>query len=104
LGPELNQLDASLIPADPSATFTERDDTIRSVKAALCAWLDGSECFESRLTAGDPIMTTVLRELVASGVLSQFPILDAYQRCEARPAFGRAQEARMQPFRENAPA
>jgi glutathione S-transferase len=73
--------------------------------AALGAWLDGKEYLEGRFTAGDLMMTTVLRELVDSGVLSRFPILDAYRRrCEARPAFGRALEAQMQPFRENVPA
>ncbi len=73
--------------------------------AALSAWLAGKDHLEGRFTAGDLIMTTVLRELVDSGALSRFPILDAYRRrCEARPAFGRALEAQMKPFRENAPA
>jgi glutathione S-transferase len=73
--------------------------------SALAAWLDGKEYLEGRFTAGDIIMTTVLRELVDSGVLHRFPILDAYRRrCEARPAFGRALAAQMQVFRENAPA
>jgi glutathione S-transferase len=71
---------------------------------ALSAWLDGKEYLDDRFTAGDLIMTTVLRELVDTGVLSRFPNLDAYhRRCEARPAFGRALEAQMRPFRENAP-
>jgi glutathione S-transferase len=73
--------------------------------AALGAWLDGKEYLEGRFTAGDLIMTTVLRELAPSGALERFPILDAYRRrCEARPAFGRALAAQMQPFGENAPA
>jgi glutathione S-transferase len=72
---------------------------------ALCAWLDGKTYLESRFTAGDLMMATVLRELTRSGVLANFPVLDAYlRRCEARPAFTRALEAQMQPFRENAPA
>jgi len=72
--------------------------------AALNAWLGGKDFLEGRFTAGDLIMTTVLRELVDCGALLQFPNLDGYrQRCEARPAFGRALEAQMQPFRENAP-
>lgn len=50
-------------------------------------------------------MTTVLRELVDSGILARYPSLDAYRRRgEARPAFGRALEAQMKVFRENAPA
>jgi glutathione S-transferase len=72
---------------------------------ALAACLDGKEYVEGRFTAGDLIMTTVLRELVESRTLERFPGLDAYRRrCEARPAFGRAMEAQMRPFRENAPA
>jgi glutathione S-transferase len=73
--------------------------------AALSASLGGKEYLEGRFAAGDIVMTTVPHELVDCGALSQFPILDAYRRrCEARPAFGRALEAQMQPFRENAPA
>jgi glutathione S-transferase len=73
--------------------------------AALSASLGGKEYLEGRFTAGDIVMTTVLRELVDCGALAQFPNLDAYRRrCEARPAFGRALAAQMQPFRENAPA
>jgi len=73
--------------------------------AALSVWLDGKDYLEGRFTAGDLMMTTVLRELGDSGVLTRFPTLDAYvRRCEARPAFGRALNAQMQAFRENAPA
>jgi glutathione S-transferase len=72
---------------------------------ALGAWLDGRDYLESGFTAGDIIMTTVLRELVDCGVLARHPILDQYRRrCEARPAFGRALEAQMRTFREHAPA
>lgn len=71
----------------------------------LAAWLGDKEYLEGRFTAGDLIMTTVLRELVDCGALARFPALDRHrQRCEARPAFGRALEAQMRPFRENAPA
>ncbi|HEX4196020.1 MAG TPA: glutathione S-transferase family protein [Caulobacteraceae bacterium] len=71
----------------------------------LSAWLDGKDYLEGRFTAGDLVMAMVLRELVESGVLARFPVLEAYtRRCEARPAFARALEAQMQTFRENAPA
>jgi glutathione S-transferase len=73
--------------------------------AALGTWLGGNDYLEGRFTAGDLMMTTVLRELVDGGALARFPALDAYRRrCEARPAFGRAMEAQMRTFRENAPA
>jgi glutathione S-transferase len=71
---------------------------------ALAAALGDKEYFETRFTAGDLIMTTVLRELVESGLLGRFPSLDAHRhRCEARPAFSRALEAQLQVYRENAP-
>ena len=58
-----------------------------------------------RFTAGDLIMTTVLRDLGGTGVLDAFPSLDRYRRRhEARPAFGRALEAQLAAFREHAPA
>ena len=73
--------------------------------AALDAWLGVKDYLEDRFTAGDLIMTTVLRELVDCGALARFPALDAYrQRCEARPAFGRAMKGQMQTFLENEPA
>ena len=78
--------------------------TLKQRLSALSTWLGGRDHLEDRFTAGDLVMTTVLRELVDCGVLSQFPALDAYRcRCEARPAFGRALEFHLQPFRENAP-
>lgn len=70
----------------------------------LSTWLDGRDYLEERFTAGDLMMTTVLRNLSGDATLARFPVLDRYrQRCEARPAFGRAMEAQMRPFRENTP-
>lgn len=72
---------------------------------ALSAYLGDKDYLEGRFTAGDLMMAAVIRELVDCGVLGRYPNLDAYRRrCEARPAFGRAMEAQMKPFRENAPA
>jgi hypothetical protein len=39
---------------------------------APSAWLDGQKYPEGRFTAGDLIMTTVLRELAGSGTLSPY--------------------------------
>ena len=73
--------------------------------SALSDWLGGKDYLEGGFTAGDLVMTTVLRDLVDSGVLARYPILDAYRRrCEGRPAFGRALEAQLKVFRDNAPA
>lgn len=71
--------------------------------AAVSDWLDGKSYLETRFTAGDLIMATVLRE-VNEEVLSRFPSLTDYrERCLSRPAFGRALEAQLETFRDNAP-
>jgi len=72
--------------------------------ADVSVWLGEGDYLEGRFTAGDLMMTCVLRELVPSGVLARFANLDALRaRCEARPAFGRAFEAQMAAYREHAP-
>ena len=92
--------------SDAGADLRRRLDAVLSARlAALSVWLGDKAYLEGRFTAGDLVMTTVLRELVDCGVLSRFPALDAFRRrCEARPTFVRALDAQMQPFRENAPA
>lgn len=71
---------------------------------ALAAWLGTRDYLETRFTAGDLMMTTVLRELVDAGPLARFPTLDGYrQRCEARPAFAKALASQLATFAENAP-
>jgi glutathione S-transferase len=71
----------------------------------LSDWLGDKPYLEGRFTAGDLIMATVLREIDRTELLSKYPNLDAYlDRCTARPAFKRAMEAQLQPFRENEPA
>lgn len=71
---------------------------------ALAAWLGAKSHLEDRFTAGDLMMTTVLRELVASGTLARFPTLDAYRRrCEARLAFEKALASQLATFAANEP-
>ncbi|MGH6987167.1 MAG: glutathione S-transferase family protein [Caulobacteraceae bacterium] len=80
------------------------EEAVTERLTALAAWLGDKPHLEGRFTAADILMTTVLRELVESGMLVRFPTLDAYRaRCEARPAFGRALEAQLSTFRNNAP-
>ncbi|RYG11155.1 MAG: glutathione S-transferase family protein [Caulobacteraceae bacterium] len=56
---------------------------------------------DDRFSAADIIMTHVLRDLRHTDILADYPKLTAYvARAEARPAFQRALEAQMQPFRE----
>ena len=66
--------------------------------------LGDKEWLEDRFTAGDLLMVTVLRILEGDPLYADFPTLAAYiDRGTARPAFARALEAQLKPFRENAP-
>lgn len=71
----------------------------RTRLAALSDWLGDRDYLEQRFTAGDLMMTTVLRVLRHTDLVAEHANLRDYQaRCEARPAFGRALAAQMQPF------
>ena len=66
--------------------------------------LNGRDYLEDRFTAGDLMMSTVLRILRSTNVLDEFPNLDAYRaRCEARPAFQKALEAQMAIYPKHSP-
>jgi glutathione S-transferase len=68
-------------------------------------WLEGREYLEDRFTAADLLMTTVLRTLRHSNLVTKNSTLHAYQhRCEARPAFQKALKDHMASFVANAPA
>ncbi len=71
----------------------------------VAARLDRHEYLEADgFTAGDLLMTSVLRILRHTDLVAKRPALEAYRlRCEARPAFERALEAQLAPFKENAP-
>jgi len=65
----------------------------------LAESLGTKEYLEDRFSAGDLMMTTVLRLLRHTPLVGQEPRLAAYQaRCEARPAFKRALAAQMGDF------
>lgn len=79
-------------------------DAVKARLTSLSDWLDGRDYLEGRFTAGDLLMTTVLRILRHTDLVSQMPVLEAYcRRCEARPAFQKAMADHMAPFAENAP-
>jgi glutathione S-transferase len=62
---------------------------------------ESREWLEERFTAGDLMMTTVLRVIGHAGLVACFPRVAAYQaRTEARPAFGRALAAQLAAFKE----
>ena len=81
-----------------AVAFVER--RLASLSRALGdkPFLDGE-----RFTAGDLMMTTVLRILSHTDIVAREPRLGAYlDRCTARPAFKRALEAQLQDFKRAA--
>ena len=72
---------------------------------AVAAALADREYLEKQFSGADVLMTTVLRLLRHTTVVSDIPVLAAYQaRCEARPSFKRALAAQLAPFERYAPA
>jgi len=71
---------------------------------ALAAALADREYFEQQFSGADLLMTTVLRFIRHTTLVSDIPVLAAYQaRCEARPAFKRALAAQLATFERYAP-
>ncbi|HSC19157.1 MAG TPA: glutathione S-transferase family protein [Rhizomicrobium sp.] len=69
--------------------------------AQLSQRLAKREYLEDRFTAGDLMMSNVLRILRDTDVLAAFPNLAAYRaRCEARPAFQRALTGQLGDFEQ----
>jgi glutathione S-transferase len=80
-------------------------EMVESRLAVLAKRLGGRDYLEDRFTAGDLLMTTVLRILRETDLVAEHPALDAYlRRCEARPAFQKALADQMAPFAAHAPA
>lgn len=74
-------------------------EMVRSRLQRVSDWLGESDYLEDRFTAGDLIMTTVLRNLRHTNLVAEFPNLAAYvARCEERPAFQRALHAQLAGF------
>ena len=100
--------DIDLFNADEDWAKARRPAVVAAIEAkldALAAWLGDRPFLEDRFTAGDLMMTTVLRELRQTDLVAKRPTLAAYQaRCEARPAFVKALADQLAPFAENAPA
>jgi glutathione S-transferase len=88
-----------LFYADQAWAKQRRPDAEKNVKqrlGALAARLGEREYLDGRFTAGDLMMTTVLRILRHTELIEAEPNLKAYQtRCEARPAFQKALAAQL---------
>ncbi len=78
---------------------------VRERLADLATWLGDRPWLEGdRFTAGDLMMTTVLRILRHTDLVDADPVLGPYKaRCEARPAFVRALKAQLDTFAANEP-
>jgi glutathione S-transferase len=81
------------------------EQAVRTRLGRLSTWLGERDHLEGRFTAGDLMMTTMLRILRRTDIVTSFANLARYQaRCEARPAFQRALEAQLAVFRTHRPA
>ncbi|MBX3499045.1 MAG: glutathione S-transferase family protein [Alphaproteobacteria bacterium] len=81
------------------------EQNVRTRLGRLSAWLGERDHLEERFTAGDLMMTTMLRILRHTDIVAGFPNLARYQaRCEARPAFQRALDAQIAAFKAHQPA
>ncbi|MBV8684727.1 MAG: glutathione S-transferase C-terminal domain-containing protein, partial [Caulobacteraceae bacterium] len=93
---------ATLLEGD-KAWHAERmpmlEDRVRERLDQLSRRLGDSEWLDDEFSAGDIVMVTVLRRLMGSGLLEEYPNLSAYvARGEARPAFKRAFEDQLAVF------
>lgn len=80
-------------------------ETVRKRLGQLSIWLGERDHLEQRFTAGDLMMTTMLRILRHTDIVKSFANLARYQaRCEARPAFQRALDAQLAVFKAHQPA
>jgi glutathione S-transferase len=72
--------------------------------AALSECLVGRDYLLGRFTAADILMTTVLRFIRHTDLLTRFPLLETYvKRCEERPAFLAALRKQLAGYAHNEP-
>ena len=104
--PIQNLAELDLFHADEEWAKLRRPAAVEAARVRLemlSSWLDGRDYLEGRFTAGDLLMTTVLRILRHTDLVAEIPVLEAYRlRCEARPAFQKALADHMAPFAEYA--
>ena len=91
-----------LFHAGEAWASTRRPMALEAVQKRLAPLEDrlgGRDYLEGRFTAGDLLMTTVLRILRHTDIVSARPAMKAYrERCEARPAFRKAMADHLRPF------
>ena len=92
----------------PEGAMDMRASVLQRIQGRLdsvAAFLgDREHLIDDRFSAADLLMTTVLRMLRNTDLVTKMPTLQAYQqRCEARPAFRKALEAQLATFAANRP-
>ena len=104
----LNLAFIDLFAADQEWAKGRRPGAIEMVEKRLddlAVWLGDRDYLETRFTAADLLMTSVLRILRHTDLVERRPALHRYQqRCEARPAFQKALADQLAPFTANASA
>jgi glutathione S-transferase len=81
------------------------EDRVRVRLDQLSRRLGSAEWLDGAFSAGDLMMVLVLRRLEGTGLLAEYPSLEAYvARAQARPAYQRAFEAQRAVFTGKRPA
>jgi glutathione S-transferase len=93
--PPIVELSMATILERDKSWFAERlpmlRERVRTRLDQLSARLGDADWLDGGFSAGDLMMVTVLRRLNSSGILKDYPALQAYlARAEARPAYERA--------------
>lgn len=88
------------------ARRSEAEAFVKRRLTELASYLAGDDYLTAgRFTAADLLMTTVLRNLRHTDLVTADPVLGKYlRRCEARPAFQKALADQMATFEKYAPA
>jgi len=97
-----NLAEIDLFRAQEAWVPLRRPQVVEAVQKRLTAvenWLGSRDYLEDRFTAADLMMTSVLRVLRHTDIVSERPKLKAYQeRCEGRVAFKKAMADHLKPF------
>ena len=107
--PPIVEWSAFLILEKDKSWYAERlpmlEQRIRTRLQQLSAHLGDNEWLDGEFSAGDLLMITILRRAERSGIIEEFPNVDAYvERGEARPAYQRAFQAQLDVFESTQPA
>jgi glutathione S-transferase len=101
--PPIVELSAAFLLERDEAWYEARhpmlQDRVRQRLADLARHLGDADWLDGDFSAGDLMMVHALRRLFSSGILPEFPTLEAYiARGEARPAYQRAFAAQLAVF------